>query len=100
MPLTRSKLVGLIFLAVGIVLYGTWIVWLSTRTDHPVDVPISMTIGHVRTREFKINLTAPYLIEIDVQKKIPFDTLNCLLGTAMARTSTALEECPDRPSVV
>jgi hypothetical protein len=84
----------------GIALYGTWATWLATRTDRPVDVPMSMAVGHVRTREFKINLNALYIIDIEVQKTIPFDTLNCLLGTAMGPASTALQDCPDRPSVV
>jgi hypothetical protein len=100
MALRRTKLAGFSFVLVGIGLYGTWAIWLATRTDRPVDVPISMAIGHLRTREFKINLNALYTIDIEVQKIIPFDTLNCLLGTAMGRTSTALQECPDRPSVV
>jgi hypothetical protein len=57
-----------------------------------------MAVGHLRTPEFKLNLNAPYSIEIEVQKTIPFDTLNCLLG--MAFTSRELEECRDRASVV
>jgi hypothetical protein len=100
MPLSRAKLVGLAFMAGGIALYGSWAIWLANRTNRPVDVPISMAIGHVRTREFKVNLNALYTIEIVVQKKIPFDTLNCLLGLGMSSTSSALQECPDRPSVV
>ena len=92
---------GVIFLVVGIGAYGTWVLWLTTRTLRPVNIPVSMAIGHVRTREFKLNLSAPYTIQIEVQKTIPFDTLNCLLGMAMPRSSsTALGECPDRPSVV
>ncbi len=100
MPLSRTKLVGLIFLCVGIGVYGSWVLWLATRTERPVNIPISMAVGHVRTREFKLNMSAPYTIEVEVQKKIPFDTLNCLLGMTMAPRSTALQECPDRPSVV
>ena len=98
--MTRKKMVGWAFVGAGIALYGSCVAWLSTRTERPVDIPISMSIGHIRTREFKINLNAPFMIDIEVQKTIPFDTLNCLLGTAMGRTSTALQECPDRPSVV
>ena len=30
-----------------------------------------MAIGHVRTREFKLNLNAPYTIRIEVQKNHP-----------------------------
>jgi hypothetical protein len=97
----RTKVVGLTLVAVGIVLYGTWVLWLATRTERPVNMPISMAIGHIRTREFKINMNAPYLIDVEVQKeKIPFDTLNCLLGMSMAPRSTALKDCTDRPSVV
>jgi hypothetical protein len=90
--------VGTAFLSVGIVLYGTWALWIATRTERPVNIPISMAVGHLRTPEFKLNLNAPYTIEIEVQKTIPFDALNCLLG--MALTSTELKECRDRPSVV
>ncbi len=100
MPLPRTKLVGVIFLCVGIGVYGAWVLWLTTRTERPVNIPISMAVGHVRTHEFKLNMNAPYTIDVEVQKKIPFDTLNCLLGMTMAPTSTALQECPDRPSVV
>jgi hypothetical protein len=60
-----------------------------------------MAIGRIRTREFKLNMNAPYVIEVEVQKaKIPFETLNCLLGMTMAPASTDLQECPNRPSVV
>ena len=100
MPSPRIKRVGLCFVFVGISSYGIWILWLLTRADHPVDVPISMAVGHIRTSEFRINQNAPYTIDIEVQETIEFDTLNCLLGTAMGRTTTALQECPDRPSVV
>jgi len=100
MPLSRTKVVGIVLVAGGIALYGTWAAWLATRANRPVDLPISMAVGHVRTREFKVNLKALYTIEIEVQKKIPFDTLNCLLGTGMSSTSSALQECPDRPSVL
>jgi hypothetical protein len=98
---SRTKLVGLTFVFAGIGVCGTWVLWLTTRTERPVNIPISMDIGHSRTPEFKLNMNAPYMIEIEVQKeKIPFDTLNCLLGMSMAVRSTALQDCPDRPSVV
>jgi hypothetical protein len=100
MPTPRTKLAGFILIAVGIALYGVWAAWLLTRTERPVEMPVSMAIGHVRTHDFKVNVNASYEIEIEVQKAIPFETLSCLLGTTMGRTSTDLEECPDRPSVV
>lgn len=96
----RTLVVGLILISIGIALYATWALWLYTRVDRPVDIPISMAMGHIKSPILKINRSAPYEIEIEVQKNIPFDTLNCLLGTAMAPRSTALQQCPDRPSVV
>lgn len=59
-----------------------------------------MAVGRVRSREFKVNLSESYRIEIEVEKKIPFDTLNCLLGMHMGQTSTKIGDCPNRPSVV
>jgi hypothetical protein len=61
---------------------------------------MSMTVGRVRTPEFRVNLNRWYGIEIEVERKIPFYTLNCLLGTHMGRASTNIGDCPDRPSVV
>ena len=84
----------------GIGAFGTWVLWLKTRTMVPVNIPISMGVGHVRTREFELNLNAPYAIDIEVQKAIPFDTLNCLLGMAKAESSTELEKCRNLPSVL
>ena len=41
--------------------------WLFTRSERPVDIPISMSIGYVRTRKFKINLDTSYVIDIEVE---------------------------------
>jgi len=95
-----TKLAGLILIGLAVAVYAAWGVWLSTRIEVPVNLPIAMAIGHVRTPEFKVNLSTTYLIEVEVQKKIPFETLNCLLGMGMSDTSSALQECPDRPSVL
>jgi hypothetical protein len=56
--------------------------WLETRHYVPVKMPLTMSVGHIRTKEFVVNVDARYQIEIEVEKKIPFDTLNCLLGMA------------------
>ena len=101
MPRSRTKIAGFAFIGVGVVLFGVWYSWIATRTSRPVNVPISLVPGPLHASEFKVNLDALYTIDIEVEKKIPFDTLNCLLGTAMpSPTSSALGECPDRPSVV
>ncbi|MGA9721731.1 MAG: hypothetical protein WBQ86_04700 [Candidatus Binatus sp.] len=100
MRLSKTKLAGLIFICAGIGAFGTWVLWLETRTMVPVNIPISMVVGRVRTREFKLNMDAPYGFEIEVQKRIPAETLNCLLGTRVVGSSGTFEDCPDRPPVV
>lgn len=100
MPSSRIKLTGIALVCTGAIVLGLWILWVTTRSQTPVDMPVSMTVGHIRTPEFRINRNALYTIDIEVEKTIPFDTLSCLLGMSMGHTSTAFEECPDRPSVV
>jgi hypothetical protein len=58
-------------------------------------MPVTLTPGHVRTSEFSANLNAQYTIRIEAKKRIPFDTLNCLLGM-----SIDVEKKCDRPAVV
>ena len=95
-----TKFTGLSLIGVAIALYTAWGLWLSSRNEIPVDLPVAMSVGHIRTPEFKVNLSTTYLVGIEVQKKIPFDTLNCLLGLGTSATSSVLQECPDRPSVL
>ncbi len=59
-------------------------------------MPVAMSVGHVRTNEFTVNIKAPYEIDIEVEKRIPFDTLNCLLGMS----SSVSGDCTNAPEVV
>jgi len=61
-------------------------------------MPVSLSQGQIRIPEFTTNLKAQYIIEIEVQKKIPFDTLNCLLGVEPDHSHP--EKCTNTPSVV
>ena len=80
MHLTKLTWIGLVCLAVASTTFGAWFLWLQTRIDKPVDVPVLLTIGRVHIPEFRINLSGPYEISVEAKKRIPFDTLNCLLG--------------------
>jgi hypothetical protein len=65
------------------------------RIKKPVDIPLSMYPGHIRTLEFRIN-SGPYIVEIAAdQNKIPPDTLFCLLGYNQLDS-----QCLNTPSVV
>ena len=70
--------------------------WAKTRITRPVDMPVPMSTGHIRTSQFPINLEAVYLIEISADKnRIPAETLHCLLGYKFLDS-----DCANTPSVV
>lgn len=94
MRLTKLTWIGLVCVAVAGTTLGAWFVWLKTRKDKPVYLPVSLTVGRVHVPEFRINLSSPYEISIEAKKQIPFDTLNCLLGM-----STPSERCDQQPVV-
>jgi hypothetical protein len=45
----------------------------------PVYEPIALTPGHLR-RPFTLNFSGPYVMEIEAERKLPHETLQCLLG--------------------
>src|ERR1700693_5033534 len=71
--------VGAGFILSALAAMSVWAIWSETRTWVPVDMPVSLAVGHIRTREFKINQNAFYEMEIEAERNIPFQTLNCLL---------------------
>src|SRR5689334_15199522 len=65
-PLTWT---GLSLVGVAVIVFGGWALWSETRTYIPVDMPISMTVGHVQTPEFSVNVNnMPYDITIVAEK--------------------------------
>jgi hypothetical protein len=97
LQLTPTK--GLFLMLLGGCVFGCWMLWVATRVRSPIDMPISMSVGHVRTREFRVNLEATYLVEIEAERKaFPPDDLYCLLGYRITpQINTA---CATTPSVV
>lgn len=72
---------GLTLFLVGAIIQAIGQLWVSTRHWVPLDIPITLSPGEVISKEFKINSSALYFIQVVAQKNLPFDTLNCLLGT-------------------
>jgi len=71
---------GIAFAAAGLLTFGAYFLWDDTRRWVPVSVPLQISPSAVVRRDFSVNVSAPYAIDIEAQKKIDFDTLNCLLG--------------------
>jgi hypothetical protein len=53
---------GSSLIVLGVGLYGTWLQWASARIWRPLDVPISLSSGHVHISEFTINTQSNYRI--------------------------------------
>jgi biopolymer transport protein ExbD len=84
------KWVGIAATLGGTILAATWAGWTATRTWLPVDIPVSLSPGHVRTGEFKINMRSKYWVYVLADKK---PGIPCLLGFR-------LDECNSTPSAL
>jgi len=70
--------VGLILIAAAT--YGGWEWWMATRTWVPLDMPVSLAQGHIRSPEFKLNLDAGFWIFVEVETKVDDEGVSCLTG--------------------
>jgi biopolymer transport protein ExbD len=72
--------IGLAFVLIGVSQFGGCKWWLDTRIWVPLDIPISLRRGHVRTPEFWTNVDSSYVVLIEVDRKSDFDRVLCFLG--------------------
>jgi biopolymer transport protein ExbD len=78
-PLLRIRIgVALVLIAVSI--YGGWEWWMATRTWVPLYIPVSLSQGHIRSPEFKINLDAGFWVFVEVETKVDDEGVSCLTG--------------------
>lgn len=62
MRLSGTVRVGIGTILAGVLLFSCTRYWIKTRTLFPVDIPVSLSHGHLTTGEFKINIRAFYSI--------------------------------------
>lgn len=74
--------IGLGLMLAGACICGGWSAWMATRTWVPLDMPLSLGRGHVRSPEFKINVDAGFWVYIEVGTKPDPDGVACLVGYA------------------
>lgn len=70
MRLPASALIGICAIVLGILAFFPEDYWVNTRTLTPVNMPVSLAPGHIRTGEFQINLEAYF----SVQVRFPYDS--------------------------
>jgi biopolymer transport protein ExbD len=78
--LLRTTAIAIILCAAGFSLYFGFKHWLETRTLELVNIPVSLSPGHIRTGNFYINLRELYYIDVDVDYQFPEDAKCRLAG--------------------
>jgi biopolymer transport protein ExbD len=68
--------IGLILL--GAAILGGWRWWMATRTWVPLEMPISLAKGHIRSPEFSTNFDGSFWILIEVETAVDHDGVSCL----------------------
>src|SRR5450631_2316561 len=79
MPTPSSRRIGMTLLLTGIAVFVGSRYWLATRKLIPLDMPISLAVGHIKTQDFNINFDSGYYVEIEVEKTRSLDNLECLM---------------------
>jgi hypothetical protein len=75
-PLFRARIVvGLGLAILGIASFATIKRWIDTRIFVPVDIPVSLVAGHIRTGPFRINVEQGYSIWIDFDQSTYFNPM-------------------------
>ena len=72
--------IGVALILIAAAIYGGWEWWMATRTWVPLDMPVSLARGHIRSPEFKINLDAGFWIFVEVETKVDDEGVSCLTG--------------------
>lgn len=98
MSLSRYSKVGVGLLLAGLLPVLILSLWRATLNTIPVLTPISLSGGHI-AKSFTINFTGTYTVRIEVERKLPFDTLQCLLGVG-AQEALPEGQCKNIPTAL
>src|SRR5215475_8590571 len=72
--------IGIGLILIGVTIFGGWRWWMSTRTWVPLEIPISLAKGHVRSPEFKINVDGGFWVWVEVEAQAEDAALWCWIG--------------------
>src|SRR3989344_3542976 len=98
MKLKKNLKAPLLMLSIGIAILGGALVVGYWYKWEPVSFAIDLRSGiTTRSPPFSINLTTNYLIELEVERNLPFEQLNCLLDLDEI---LGLAKCQATPSPV
>ena len=81
---------GLALILAGIAWFGGWSCWEATRIWVPLNVPVSLSQGHIRTPEFKINVEGTYVFRVEVEPRSDAEGGPCLAGLCRGRSGSGM----------
>jgi hypothetical protein len=71
---------GIELIVAAVVLVGGFTWWDATRSWEPLNAPISLTRGHIRSAPFKVNVASVYNVGIEINTEGDFHGVACLVG--------------------
>ena len=84
-----------VILGAALVIYGSAFTVLRWYDWTALSLPIDLKPGMTRSPEFRVDQKTSYLVELEVDRKIPFDELNCLLGESISQKPCAVKSVVD-----
>ncbi len=76
--------IGTILATFGVLFGGSLLSAQPHGTAIPIDMPVSLAVGQVKTPEFKTK-NGMYGIMVRVKRSLPPDTINCMLGVVFVQ---------------
>jgi hypothetical protein len=95
-PVSPKGVIGRILISVGVSVPVVFFLWYFHVRWSLVDKPVPLVPGHIEV-EFTPNFEGHYVSGIRTQRRLPFETLQCLLGE---KDYIPASQCNDIPSVL
>jgi hypothetical protein len=84
-----------LILGAALVIYGSAFIVLRWYDWRALAVPVDLKPGTITSPEFRVDQKTRYLVELEVERNIPFDELNCLLGESISRKPCSVKPVVD-----
>ncbi len=85
-----------LILGAALVIYGSAFIVLRWYDWRALSLPIELKPGvTTRSPEFRVDQKTRYLVALEVERNIPFDELNCLLGESISRQPCSTKSVVD-----
>jgi hypothetical protein len=86
-----SRRVSIAMILGALVFYGSFAIWEATRKLVLLDIPISLSHGHIRTELFTVNLKSGYDIRVLIDPQLCHFDLQCPVGQQCHESLTMLK---------